>query len=132
MTGFLDYDFSAVPDTATLPQGEYRLRVDGIEQKTSKTSGAPYLSVRLSVPSEPDSENIYHTIMLPVQDGDAKKFNNAIRRLRDFLTACGVDLTPPIAFDRLIGCEFYANLEEEDDAQYGRKNIVKKILTPAR
>lgn len=123
---FLDLDLENVPTLITLPEGEYKVRIASCEVKTSQ-SNKQYINVRFDVPSEPMSEDIYHLLMLPSNEATEKQNIRRRADIRDFCLAFGVEPSRP-AMNDFIGQEGWVLLAEEDDPQYGKRNVVKKVV----
>lgn len=117
-----------------LQQGaEVKLRIENAEATEAKSSGNPMIAIRLSVPSEPASLDIYHNVMLPCDAHPPKSNNQIIKRLADFCQAFGAAnplKTPKFDETSWIGLEAYAVLNYED-AERGPRNSVKQFTRKA-
>ena len=83
-TNGIAVDFSDTETQATLPEGDYLLEVDEIEQKTSDNSGADYLSFTFVVAEgEYKGKKVWHNCSLQPQ---------ALFNLRGVLEALGYDV----------------------------------------
>lgn len=111
----------------TLSEGEYTLRLLNAEVKTSQKGNA-YLNLRFDVPAEPSAQDIYHIMMLPTgAEGDEKNDNRKkvnIKRWKQAFDIVGEE----IDLEAIVGYEGVALLKEEEDEEFGIRNIVKKFM----
>lgn len=111
----------------TLSEGEYTLRLLNAEVKTSQKGNA-YLNLHFDVPSEPSAQDIYHIMMLPTgAEGDEKNDNRKkvnIKRWKQAFDIVGEE----IDLEAIVGYEGVALLKEEEDEEFGIRNIVKKFM----
>lgn len=64
----ISVDFSETESSASLPEGDYLLRVDDVEQKTSENSGADYLAITFVVDEgEFKGKKVWHNCSLQPQ-----------------------------------------------------------------
>lgn len=124
----LDVETENAPEIKTLPDGtETQVRILKAEVKDSK-SGNPMIMVRLDVPDEPHSMDFNHTIMLPTGSDDEKSKARKLNRLKEFKQAFGLPSAGPINTDEMIACTAWAILAEEETAEYGKQNRVKRFI----
>lgn len=123
-------DFTGVFEPEVVPPGEYQVRVVSLERKVTESSGNAYLNVRLEIPSEPKSKDIYEMLNLPMPKDDLKTANLKKAQLLGFLKAIGYNPAEPIDPERVRGCMGWAILKEENDNQYGKRNRVKQWVAP--
>lgn len=103
---------------------EVQVRITSASIEMSQKTGGQYIAVRLDIPSEPFSKDIFHVMMLPTQSDDPKKANNRKLALRKFCDAFGVS-TQGANLGEWVGCTAWAILREEDDPEYGKRNSIK-------
>jgi hypothetical protein len=123
-------DFTGVFEPESVPQGEYQVRVVSLERKVTESSGNAYLNVRLEIPSEGKSKDIYEMLNLPMAKDDIKTANLKKSRILAFLKAIGYNPAEPIDPEKVRGCMGWAILGEENDNQYGKRNRVKTWVSP--
>ena len=126
--GLLQYNLDNVKELATVPEGEYQVRVVNAEMKTSQKTGGQYLNIRLELPDESDSKGVTHIIMLPAEDDDDKKKNGRLRNLNTFYECFGVDYANGVETEDLIGLTGWGLITEEDGGEYGIQNRVKRFV----
>ena len=128
---FLDLNLNDVPELEVLADGEYELRVTGAELKSySNAKGAgQFISLSFDCPAEPNSKGIYHTLFLPNPGDDEKKRNNALRSIKYFCDAFGVDYSQGIDIEGLVGVTGWAILKTESSEDYGDQNRIRRFVT---
>ena len=124
----LDFNLENVKELATVPEGEYQVRVVACEMKQSQKTGGNYLNVRLELADEPDSKNITHILMLPADGDDDKRRNSRLRAVKGFYEAFEVDYTKPVESDDLQGLTGWAIVVEENSDEYGTQNRVRRFV----
>uniref|UniRef100_A0A6M3JCG2 DUF669 domain-containing protein n=1 Tax=viral metagenome TaxID=1070528 RepID=A0A6M3JCG2_9ZZZZ len=128
---FINEDTSNVPDLASLPEGEYEVRLLAAEVKNSK-KGDPMIEAKLDVPSEALSDDIYHYIMLPTSNDDEKRKIRKLQNLRDFKVAFNMPPTGQVDLEQFVGEKSWALLTEETNDQTGKTNNRIKRFIVAR
>ena len=98
--------------------GTYDFRVTGCEQKTSKSSGNPYLNIELTVINDDDFDNRKVFDIISLQE-------NSLWKLKEFAASCGVDIDDEFDTEDFIDEEVTAVVDIEVNDQYGDKNRVK-------
>lgn len=126
--GLLQYNLDNVKELATVPEGEYQVRIVNAEMATSQKTGGQYLKVRLELPDESDSKGVTHIIMLPAEDDDDKRKNGRLRNLKNFYECFGVDFTNGVETEDLVGLTGWGLITEEDGGEYGIQNRVKRFV----
>ena len=124
----LSLNLSEVKDLRSVEPGEYKLRLVEVKQAVSK-NGNDYLMARLSLPDVPDAKDINHVMMLPDGSRDEKKTNARLRAIRNFMVTFGQDISSEINLDAMAGSEGWAILIEEEDAEYGTQNRIKRFMS---
>tara|TARA_Y100000593_G_scaffold82293_1_gene154508 strand:- start:2599 stop:2991 length:393 start_codon:yes stop_codon:yes gene_type:complete len=124
----LQYNLDNVKELATVPEGEYEVRVVAAEMKTSAKTGGQYLNIRLELPSESDSKGITHILMLPADDDDDKRKNSRLRGLKTFYEAFSIDYANGVETEDLVGANGWALVVEEDGGEYGIQNRVRRFV----
>jgi hypothetical protein len=126
--GFIiDTDTSDVKEFVTVPAEEYQVRCLAAEMKNSQ-KGDPMLVLRFDIPAEPLSKDIFMNIMLPTSNDDKKRKAQKLLNLRDLKSAFNIPQNVPLSDEELIGKTPWAILTEEDDAQYGKRNNIKRFV----
>jgi len=126
--GILDLHLDDVPDLSAVPEGEYRLRVEQAEVRTSQNTGGDYIYLSFGIVDEPDSFNVSHVLMLPTDKDDDKTRSSRLRRIKQFVEAVGLDPAQPFEVEDLIGLECFAILREEEDEEYGVRNRIRRFV----
>jgi hypothetical protein len=130
---FLDLNLDEVPELKTVePNREYELRIEGAEIKESKgekTAGQSMLNIRCSIPSEPDTQQVYEIVMLPHGDADEEQNNQRKRQLKRLLESIGLDISRGFNIDELVGLTFWAILDVET-YQGEDRNRIKRYMAP--
>lgn len=126
-------DFSDVYEPEALPAGtEAEVRILDADLRTAKNNpNTKFISLRLEVPSNPKANDFYHTLFLVGPTDDAKKANNKKLALLNFSKAFGADLSRGMSPKDLVGYTAWAILDEEDDPQYGKRNVVRRWVVGA-
>ncbi len=132
---FLNVNLNDVKDLVALPDGEYELRLYKAELKTvekvdSVAFGAEMINMAFDVPSETDAKDISHTLWLPKASDSEKDQQNALRRLKYFCDAFGIDYSSGINLDEIIGATGWALLKTESSDEYGDQNRIRRFITP--
>lgn len=106
-----DYEDKAVPE------GEYTVRIDNVEEKTAKDGKSPQLMVMLKIEGEggKGAATIFHYLTFPSPDDDDDKRRTKMRMNGRFLRKFGV------AFEKkgfnsedMIGCSATVLLKQEE------------------
>jgi len=126
--GLLDLNLDDVKELSSVEPGEYQLRINSAEIKTSEKTGGQYLSVLMAISDESDSKDVRKVFMLPTSDDDDKTRNNRLRAVKNFYEAFGVDSSGSVDTDTLPGLTGWAILAEEEDPQYGVSNYVRRFV----
>lgn len=126
----IDINVADTPDLVALEAGEYEVKVERAEIRTSQKTGGNFIMLLLSVPAEPNAKLINHIMMLPTQDDDERKAQNRRRAIKEACQAFDVEMTPPINVENFVGQSSFAILAEEEDAEYGTQNRVRRFVTP--
>lgn len=130
---FLDLNLDDVPELKVAEANrEYELKIEAAEIKESKgdkTAGQNMLNIRCSIPSEPDTQQVFEIIMLPSKDADEEQNNQRRRQMKRFVEALGWDLSRGFNIEELVGETFWAILDIEQ-YQGEDKNRIKRYLAP--
>jgi hypothetical protein len=113
-----------------VPEGEYALRIDNIEEKIAKDGKSPQIMVMVKVEDTdyPDSGTIFHYLTFPNEDDDADKRRTKMRMNTRFLRMFNVTFEKKgFNAEDLIGCTATALLKQ-DEYEGALKNV---IMTPA-
>ena len=133
-TSFLDLNLDQVTEPKVLDADrEYQLKIENVEIKESKgekTAGQSMIMLRCSAQDEPDTQGIFENIMLPSQQLDDDKNMQRKRQLKRLVEAIGLDPARGFNIDELKGETFWAVLGVEDDAQFGKRNVIKRYMAP--
>jgi hypothetical protein len=123
----LGTDLGEVPDMTSLPDGsEANLKLTDIDVRVSKKTGGKFIYALLDPFEEPNAKLINHVMMLPTEGDTDKAKNNRLRAVRDFYTAFGIPLSGSVDLREYIGNTSWAILKEEEDAEYGSSNRVRR------
>lgn len=127
--GVLDnLDLDNVPELGAVAEGEYELRIIEAGDYVSKTSGQNMIRVVLEIVGEANAETLYHYLSLPQFDDDEKRKNNKLRRIKEFLSAFGIDQRDE--YSDWNGQTAWALLSANPDDRDGRlRNDVKRFIT---
>jgi hypothetical protein len=126
----LDLNLDKAPDIKAVEPGEYRVRIESVEIKTSQ-KGNEYISVRMTLPDEKTADDVYHMLMLPSAEDDEKTSNKRLSRLKKFCEWLDVPLKGKLNTEDWQGREGWVHLTTEDDPEYGERNRVQKLGRPA-
>jgi len=137
MPGMMDVSLNDIPDLVVLETNtECQLKIESIEHKTSENTGREFVEARMTVVGEPTAEDIYHRVFGPMDGDDEKKADRFRRRMRDFCIAYGFDPAQGIGVmlenNAAVGGIAWGVLDIEEDAQYGKKNVVKSFTLPEK
>lgn len=125
--GILDeMELDNLPEEKALPDGEYEVVILSAEEYIGKESGKMSIRVILSVPDEPEAQDIFHYISLPQPDDTEKTRFRKMRRIRDFLDAFGLTKADP--YDLWVGHKSWALLKQEMDNHGEPRNSVVRFL----
>lgn len=118
---------------APLPKATYRVTIDSVEFKMSKSSGNPMWSLVYTVAEGEFAEKnrkVFDIISLkPEQRGRVKKF---INRVAPELAELESFNPKKIAEDGLlVGKQLRVKLDIEESEEYGKRNRVKDWYSPA-
>lgn len=131
--GFLGQNFDNVVEPKSVEPGEYQLRVLAAEIKESEKTGGPFIQLRCEIldsPAGAATKDVTHVMMLPAPADDAKKRNQRLFNVQNFLKACDKAPDQVENVEELIGDTFWAILTEEEDKEYGTSNRVRKVIAP--
>lgn len=129
MSFILDVDTENAPEFKTVPTGtEVELRIVSVEQKNAQSSGNPMLAIRMDIPSNSLTKDIYHNIMLPTNSDDEKKRAQKLNRLKEFKACFGLPSSGPIAAEDMEGAMGWAILKEEEGLNGELQNSIKKFV----
>lgn len=125
---FINEDTSNVPELASVPEGEYEVRLLSAIVRNSK-KGDPMIEAKIDIPAEPTSDDIYHYIMLPTNGDNEKQAIRKKQNLRDFKSAFGMPQSGQIDLDDYVGNLSWAIISEEENDQTGKmNNRVKRFV----
>ena len=128
--GFLDIDVSDAQVLKTFSTGsEVKLRVIDADVKTSDKTGGEYLTVSFEPIGEPGYKDITKVFMLPTSSDRPKQANNRKLAIKDYCEAFSISIDPQKEVgDYMIGAEGWTILREEEDAEWGMRNVIKKFI----
>jgi len=119
-------------EPTTQPDGQYKLKLISIAEKTGKESGKEYLSMLLGIENPKNSPASPINEMISYDDVDQTDEINAMRALQmqRFLKAFGIpfDKFVPEVFDSFKGRTAWAVLKEVDEREFGMKNRVSRYI----
>jgi hypothetical protein len=131
----LDLNFDDIYEEETIPADqEVQLRVIRAEIVKSRNSGRWNLHVVFDVPDNDRVADIHLYMGVPTDEDeqDPKRVNRMKKRIAGFYEACGVDYSSgSVAMTDLVGCTPWAQLGEEDDPEYGKRNTVRTFVEGA-
>lgn len=127
---FIDINTEDVQGFHTVPgDREYELRILSVEQKNSK-KGDPMLEIKMDIPEDPQSKDIYHYIMLPTSADDEKRKTQKLLNLKNFKTAFNLPQSGSINLEDLQGMKAWAILREEaGEGDNESRNSVARFVT---
>lgn len=128
---FVDIALEGTPELKALEEDEYQVQVTDAEIGTSDKTGGKYILLRLEVPTEPESKDFTHVLMLPTSDDTEKQVIKRKNRLIEACEAFGYDYSAQggIDVEALIGEKAWAQLGLEKDSEYGEQNRVRRFVT---
>jgi hypothetical protein len=128
MSFILDVETQNAPEFKSLPDGtEAELRIVKAEMKNSG-KGDPALVLRFDIPAEPYSKDINFWIMLPKNGDDEKTVAQKQNRLKTLKAAFKLAPVGPLSAEDMEGAKGWAILGEEESAEYGSQNRVKRFV----
>ena len=128
MMDWSEFGFEDTKEPFTLPDGtEAQMQILAVSKTTSQKGNTGY-SIRMEVEDEPYAKEVFHYLMLPNKDQTEKARNNTKWMFLQFASCFGVDLSSPSSpEDEWAGYEGWCILGIQEDAQYGRRNIIKEF-----
>ena len=88
MSSLADIDFASIPDSNTLPDGEYLACITASEERVGQASGAKYLALTVQVIDGP-RKNFLGRCNLNLWHPNEQTRNIAKQQLKQIVTACG-------------------------------------------
>jgi hypothetical protein len=88
MSSLADIDFSSIPDSNTLPDGEYVAAITASEERTGRESGAKYLALTIQVIDGP-RKGFLGRANLNLWHSNEQTRNIAKQQLKQIVNACG-------------------------------------------
>lgn len=111
----------------TIPEGEYSVRISGIEDREAKTKNGLRSMLDFKLQVEPGQDNEGHTlnlgIFLPHEDDNATKRQMSVDSLKRLCIACGINTeSDEFDTDALYGASFKAIVTKEtvEGKEYNR------------
>jgi len=125
--GLIELTEMDIPEPQLLGDGEYRVKIEGAEPKVF-SSGRTGTLLRLSIPTEPDSESIFCNLF-DLQEGDQKSFvRMTIQNARAFRQCFNISSNDPQSW---IGSEGFASVKTEVNPETNvPRNAIGKFLPP--
>lgn len=111
-----------------IPEGVYDVVVQGIDLRTTKAGTGQYMATRLDVTGPTHQGRVVWT-NINFDNPNPTATAIGLRQLGELMKAVGVD--PVDDTDQLLGGRLKATVTIRDDAQYGRRNEVKKLVSAA-
>ena len=111
-----------------IPEGVYDVVVQGIDLRTTKAGTGQYMATRLDVTGPTHQGRVLWT-NINFDNPNPAATAIGLRQLGELMKAVGVD--PVDDTDQLLGGRLKATVTIRDDAQYGRRNEVKKLKSAA-
>ncbi|OQB10003.1 MAG: hypothetical protein BWY21_00567 [Parcubacteria group bacterium ADurb.Bin216] len=125
---FLNQNYDNVKEPKSVPEGEYELRILAAEVKVSANTGGEFLSIKCEILGEAYAKDVNYVIMQPTSSDDEKTRNMKLLRNTRLLEACNLNPATTSNVNELVGCTFWAILGEEESAEYGTQNRIKKLV----
>jgi hypothetical protein len=100
-----------------VPEGEYTVRVDNIEEKTAKDGKSPQVMCMIKVEDSDytDAATIFHYLTFPSESDDADKRRTKMRMNTRFLIKFGVPFEKKgFNAEDIIGCTATVLLKQEE------------------
>lgn len=121
----LDVDLEGiVSPNATVSAGTYTIQLREIKPDTSKTN-RPMLRCSYML-QHPDTNETVFINDYPLMDTQQGKF-----RLKQLILGAGYN-SSNYTLEALVGTQYEAELEEEDSADFGPQNRLKRLLVDVR
>ena len=131
---WLDVNMGDIVDPKCLGDGtEVQFQVVDVEQVGVNAKGEEknYVKVELELLAEGGPwQNVMTFINFPRSNDDGTKTNNKKRMLRDFAKAIDLPQEMISQPDSWIGKGGYGIVGFEDDPNFGKRNTIKRYLTP--
>lgn len=122
----------AAKEPVTQPDGQYKLKLVSLKEKTGKDSGKDYLEIYQSIENPKNAPASSVKYMISYDDPEQTDEINAMRALQmqRFLKAYEIpfDKFVPEVFDSFKGRTAWAVLKEVDEGEFGMKNQVSRYV----
>lgn len=130
---FIKANLGEVQEPETAPEGRYVLRVQNVQHKEARSSGAPMIVVVHEIDGHPEYAPVYHNIVLPKDDDEADKVNFKLLNLKRYLHLADIPFDEGGFEDSdLMGAEFEASLSVrvDESGQYPPQNEIQLPRLP--
>lgn len=111
-------NLSEIPDKKPVEAGEYDLIISKVKETKSNRTGRYGCMLIVNVDGEDGADTIFHTLWYgnykDYQADDKEKSNDMWRRVKEFLTALGLDPNEETDDSDLVGLEFTADVGYSD------------------
>lgn len=127
----MEKEIAGAPEPKILPAGsEVKVRVVSVKTGVSDKNDAVWYMPVFDVPDDPMVVEFNDFFWdLDREKLDAKAFQRALYKFKQFATAMGIDFSRPFSWtDDVPGKEGWAILGVKKDDEYGDKNIIKKYV----
>lgn len=115
------FRYNAQDALSCLPAGEYEVKIDHVQETTSKASGNPMLKVEMiAYGNNGREQKIFEYIVNPATLYKLKQFARALGEMAAF-ESNGFDLC------KHVGARLTAELDVKEDPEYGDKNTITKL-----
>lgn len=121
-------DLSDIPElTPAAPNTEYDLRVIKSKSTKSNRTGREGILLIVEILGEENTENIMHTLWLPMEGDDPGKAQTMWRMIKEFLNSVGLP-TDGLEISEFEGLEFSAILGLETDDKGRERNFIQRVV----
>lgn len=117
----VEVDLENLPDSDTIPVGQYRFRIDSVTEQKPDKNGDNFVGFRYSVVK---GDHVNRQVM---ENYVVLHKGSKIKRI---CRACGFNKPKLTSTDELIGMEFDAYVGKQDSDQYGPQNTIRSYIIP--
>lgn len=135
---FLDVNIDEVPSVELLEAGEHEFQIKSAEPHYKKdapagTGNSPSsIRIILRPVQNANAEDIFFYLGLPKPEDDERPATFKRRQIAEFCEAFQCS-NPPGGLDTSgwTGCSGFAITDIEDDPNYGKRNVIKRVSRPS-
>jgi hypothetical protein len=117
----LDVDVDELPDSDTIPAGEYLLRIDSVSDPQTDKNEQQFVKIEFTVAEGEYANRKVYENYVPLQGKST---------LKKIIRAAGYDKPRLTSTDDLVGLELKATVKIEKSDKYGDQNRIAHYLVP--